>query len=77
MYGRTRKGGKGRGGGETSAKCCNVRARAAPASPLQAIAQNRVQQIVITLDKVKHFLRQPGQLQVGACCTAFRGAKRL
>lgn len=34
------------------------------ACPLQAIAQNRVQQIVITLDKVKHFLRQPGQLQV-------------
>ncbi|GIL69137.1 hypothetical protein Vretifemale_124 [Volvox reticuliferus] len=29
----------------------------------EAIAQNRVQQIVITLDKVKHVLRQPGQLQ--------------
>ncbi|KXZ45516.1 hypothetical protein GPECTOR_53g102 [Gonium pectorale] len=29
----------------------------------EAIAQNRVQQIVITLDKVKHVLRQPDQLQ--------------
>ncbi|KAG2481828.1 hypothetical protein HYH03_019206, partial [Edaphochlamys debaryana] len=30
----------------------------------EAIVQNRVMQIAITLDKVKHVLRQPGQLQV-------------